>query len=266
MWILLNAAQGQRAAEDHLKVKTPSRGAKMTEKAIESSEITCLLPERIVVLGQALTPVVATLRRSTSRRVRPSGKQFAALDGLSHHSNIIFLGLSHFSDRFQEMVRLVILNEMATDLETGRVVGRLEQVLSDFAEGLRESLGTIPEPGAEEPRTLIIGVYRHHLSEICDWLDELAKSIADPLSALKRRKLPVIDNVALTVNLNLTTPPQMARLQELVRGFTTPAPVETPVIRTASYPRSRPGFLGVLGALAFGLKMANGSRNPRGRW
>jgi len=237
----------------------------MTEKAIESSEITCLLSERIVVLGQALTPVVATLRRSISRRVCPSGKPFSALDSLSHHSNIIFHGLSHFSDRFKELVKLMIRNEMATELETGRIVGRLEQVLSDFADGLRESLSTFPEPGAEEPRTLIIGVYRHHLSEICDWLDELATSIADPLSALARRNLPVIDNVALTISLNLTTPPQMARLHELIRRFTTPAALETPVAQTASYPRSPPGLLGVLGALAFGLKMANGSMRRR-RW
>jgi hypothetical protein len=237
----------------------------VNEKAIESSEITCLLPERIVVLGQALTPVVATLRRNISRRVRLSGKQFAALDGLSHHSSIIFQGLSHFSDRFQDLLKLVIRNEMATVLEIGLVVGRLEQVLADFAQGLRESLGTVPEPGAEEPRTLIIGVYRHHLTEICDWLDELAKSIADPLSALERKNLPVIDNVALTINLNLTTPPQMARLHELIRGFTTAAALETPVAQTVRYPRSHPGLLGVLGALAFGLKMANGSRRQR-RW
>jgi hypothetical protein len=237
----------------------------VNEKATESSEITCLLPERIVVFGQALTPVVATLRRNISRRVRPSGKQFVALDGLSHHSNIIFQGLSHFSDQFQALVKLVTRNEMATDLETGRVVGRLEQVLADFSDGRRELLGTVPEPGAEESRALVIGVYRHHLSEICDWLEELAKSIADPLSALKRRDLPVIDDVAITVNLNLTTPPQMARLQELVCGFTTPAALEAPVAQTVRYPRSHPGLLGVLGALAFGLKMANGSRRQR-RW
>lgn len=237
----------------------------MTEKAIESSEITCLLPERIVVLGQALNPVAASLRRNLSRRVRPSGEQFSALDSLSHHSNIIFQGLSHFSDQFQELVKLVIRNEMATDLETGRIVGRLEQVLADFSDGLRELLGTVPEPGAEEPRALVIGVYRHHLSEICDWLEELGKSIEDPLSALKRRDLPVIDDVAITVNLNLTTPPQMARLQALVRGLATPTPRKVPSVQSALYPRSRPGFLGVLGALALGLKMANGSMRRR-RW
>jgi len=237
----------------------------VNEKANESTEIACLLPARIVVLGQALTPVVVALRRNISRRVRPSGKQFSALDSLSHHSNIILQGLSHFSDRLKDLVKLVIRNEMATELETGRIVGRLEQALSDFADGLRESLSTVPEPGAEEPRTLIIGVYRHHLSEICDWLDELAKSIAEPLSALERRNLPVIDNVALTINLNLTTPPQMARLHELIRGFTTPAALATPVAQTVRYPRSPPRLLGVLGALAFGLKMSNGSIRRR-RW
>ncbi len=77
------------------------------------------------------------------------------------------------SPRLDGLMADVGANEGATALEVGRAAGRLEQVLSEFVYGYLEAKASQPGSDSIEARTLIIGVYRHHIKSICRWLEEL---------------------------------------------------------------------------------------------
>jgi hypothetical protein len=148
----------------------------------------------------------------------------------------------------------VIRNEGATMGEAYRAAGRLEQVLSEFVDGYHEVKSSHDGPEPSEARTLLLGVYRHHLREISAWLDELVQAIADPASALERRGLSPTDGAELSVVLHMTAPPQMTKLNELAKCLQFPQNCPIDEFPGDSPPAPpQPGMLGTLGALAFGF-------------
>jgi hypothetical protein len=73
-------------------------------------------------------------------------------------------------------------------------------------------------------------------------------------------------NVNLTVVLNFTTPPEMAKLNDLAKGCAiAPGPELEPMLEARTEPaleyqqpaNSNPGVLGTIGALAFGVDITN---------
>ncbi len=213
-----------------------------------------MLPARLILLGEALQPVAQAARQSLTSRVRPTGHEFVMLDDLIRHLDVIQEALTHLSPRLTGLMADVVANEGAKALEVGRAAGRLEQVLSEFVDGYLDAKASQAGPEYAEARTLIIGVYRHHIKSICRWLEELVAAIADPAGAVRKRKLAVSPTMELTVVLNMTTPPQMAALGELSMRLrypleTAPAP-PSDVEQLA--PRA-PGFLDTIGALVFGI-------------
>ena len=209
----------------------------------------CLVPTQVTLLGQALKPVAAKLHEDLAQKESATGPKFDTLNDLCLHMGIIEQALAHLEPQCDDLMKSVIQNDKATALVAGRAAGRLEQVLSEFVIGYQEALASTPRHESREARDLILGVYRHHISELSQWLDKLVSAIEDPLETLKEQHIRLAANVVLPVTLNLTSPPQMTRLNEIAQGFQceplnqTPAP-DQPV---------RPGLLATLGALAFGL-------------
>ena len=88
-------------------------------------------------------------------------------------------------------------------------------------------------------------------------MDDLVATISNPAVALRRRGIEPSGDVVLTVPLNMTSPPEMAKLAALVRTLQPPPEdrAEAP-IRLQQARDDRPGVLGTIGALAFGFGLS----------
>ena len=218
------------------------------------NDVVCVLPPQVVILGEALVPVARGARQAMTRRVRSSGHEFVTLEDLSRHMGVIQQALTHLSPRLDGLMTDVIHREGAEVVEIGRSVGRLEQVLSEFVDGYLEAKSSHAGTEASEARSLILGVYRHHIREICDWLEDLVEVIANPSSAIQRRGIAAVANVELTVALKMTSPPEMAKLDALAKSFLPPPETcSEPSPRFEQRETNGPGILGTIGALAFGI-------------
>jgi hypothetical protein len=229
----------------------------MTSPVQPSGETICVLPPQILALGEALAPVAKAARQALVRRVRPSGQDFVALESLSRHMGGIAHALSRLNPRLEGLMYEVIRKEGAGPLEVGRSAGRLEQVISELVDGYLDAKASHAGAESIEARALILGVYRHHIRNICDWLDDLVATISNPAAALRRRGIEPSGDVVLTVPLNMTSPPEITKLGALVRALQPPPEdrVESPI--GPQHTRDdRPGVLGTIGALAFGLGLS----------
>lgn len=226
----------------------------MTAAVPTSCELTCVLPPQILALGEALAPVAKAARHELARRVRPSGQAFMALDDLSHHLGVVEHALTRLTPRLDALMTDVIRNDGAGVLEAGRSAGRLEQVLSELVEGYLEAKASHAGPEDAEARVLMVGVYRHHIRNICDWLEHLISAIANPAREIQLLGIEPSDYVELTIPLNMTTPPEMDKLTLLVERIHHQPPTSqgSPVLPSQSRP-SAPGLLATIGALVFGF-------------
>lgn len=229
----------------------------MTSAVPTSSELTCVLTPQVLALGEALAPVAKAARQALVRSVRSSGQEFVTLDSLSRHIGGIEHALSRLNPRLEALMAEVIRKEGVGPLEVGRSAGRLEQVLSELVDGYLDAKASQADAESVEARALILGVYRHRIRNICDWLDELVATISNPAVGLRRRGIEPSGDVVLTVPLHMTSPPEMVKLDALVRTLQ-PRPEER-VDSTIEPKQTRddgPGVLGTIGALAFGLSLS----------
>lgn len=222
-----------------------------------SSELTCVLPPQILALGEALAPVAKAARHELSRRVRPSGQAFNTLDDLVHHMGVVEHALTELSPRLDGLMTDVVRNDGAGVLGAGRSAGRLEQVLSELVEGYLEAKASHAGPEDAEARVLMMGVYRHHIINICDWLEHLISAITNPAREMQLRGIEPSDYVELTIPLNMTTPPEMDKLTLLVERFHhQPRTRQDPTILSVQPSPREPGLLATIGALIFGFGVA----------
>ena len=234
----------------------------MSSKVQNSNDVVCELPSQVICLGQALPPVIKTVRLAMARKVRSSGLEFEAIADLSSHMGVITNALRHFSPRIEGLMTDVIHNDDAGIAEASRAAGRLEQVLSEFVEGYQSAKAAhAVDTDSREARSLLLGVYRHHVRVICDWLDDLVHAIINPIAALDKQSIPVTSNVMLTIALNMTSPSEMAKLDALARRLRQKSEAsieEAPTQPPRDAPiNDGPGILGTIGALAFGVGLTD---------
>lgn len=221
----------------------------MTKSASKHSDVVCLVPTQVTLLGLALKPVAAMLHDDLAQKEWATGPKFDTLNDLCLHMGIIEQALAHLEPRCDDLMKSLIQNDKATALDAGRAAGRLEQVLSEFVNGYQKALASTPGQDSLEARDLLLGVYRHHICELSQWLDKLVSAIAEPLATLKELHIRLAANVVLPITLNLTSPPQMTRLHEIAQAFQVEPLNQTPIPDQPT----RPGLLATVGALAFGL-------------
>ena len=228
--------------------------------AANQDSVVYSLPPRVVWLGEALVPVAKYLRHALSKRVKPSGHEFVTLDDIAQHMGVIAPALGHLSSPIENLMANVINNESATVSDAHRAAGRLEQVISEFVEGYVAAKASRSGPKTSGPRTLLLGVYRHHLREICNWLEELIQAISNPRAAIEKRCIALTPDTNLTIVLVMTSPPEMEKLDELAKSLLTdvePAIENVPPPRPQSDERARPGILGAIWALVFGIGISS---------
>jgi hypothetical protein len=179
------------------------------------------------------------------------------LESLLQHMGWIEHALSRLTPRLDGLMSDVIQKPTAGPLDVGRSVGRLEEVISELVDGYLLAKASRPDAEEAEAHSLLLGVYRHHIRELCDWLGEIVSTVSNPSAALHRQGLQPIDGVVLTVPLNMTSPPQMAKLAELVEAIQTRLEERVNSTMEPQQKRGdRPGVLGTIGAVAFGVGLS----------
>lgn len=229
----------------------------MTSTSQPPSEMICVLPPQLLPLGEALAPVANATRHALVSRVRPSGHEFAALEDVKRHLDVGAQVLAHLSSRLDSLMTDVIHKDGVSLIEIGRSAGRLEQVLSELVDGYHAVKATHAVPESAEARTLMLGIYQHHILNVCDWLDDLVATIADPALALQRLGIEPSERVELTVTLNMTSPPEMAKLDTLIKQLQSHPMGRMESLNTPVAPRTEkpPGLWSTIGALVFGFSL-----------
>ena len=239
-------------------------------------EANFVVPRQIIYLAEALAPIPIWAQQTMARRVKSSGLEFATFTDAAHHMGVVQNALAHLSPRLDGLMEDIVNNENAELADACRAAGRVQQVLSEFVEGFRAAKAThAVEADAAQARTLILGVYRHHVNVICKWLDELVAAIRDPAAAMRDRGLAQADHIKLTVTLNMTSPPQMAKLSMLANARSDRHEAQcqsTAEIEAAPEQRfeprqvaDSPSILRTLGAIAFGVGFTKAALRPWNR-
>lgn len=241
--------------------KSRRASARQPDEPSPTDEINPVLPDQLKWLVEALKPAGDELHQPAEFPTADGASEFETLTGLARHMGLIDWVLRDIDEWVNDIMSTVIAREDASPLEVGRAAGQLQQLMHMLATGYRDALSTMPNPGAHEARTLLLGVYRHHMTYLAAWLDHLSRAIADPVAEMRRQGLKPARTVTLTISLNLASPPQMARLLEIVEEMRDAEPTGAASEPTAQ--ERRPGALATLGALLFGLGLAQTSSRHR---
>ncbi len=233
----------------------PIRDKSVTVPAGDDDQIRYVLSPRFTIVGEALFPVVNSLREAMAQDVGVCHHEFVMPESLSHHLSVIHRVLERLPLRVEELVNGGSANTDDSDLQqVYRATGRLEEVLSEWVVGFHEVRASHAEPEFGEVRDLLVGVYRHHLLEVCNWLADLIKVIVNPTEATEKAGLPTGEGETLNLSLTISVPPQMGELLSIARRMqaTTGSEIESnPPSHHAA--QAGPGVFATLGALAFGI-------------
>lgn len=181
--------------------------------------------------------------------------------------DLVVDALTRLDDCIERLSTEVLSNEGANATDAGRAAGRLEEALQTFVRGYQIARASHPSTDLEhlskEGRRLIMGVYRHFLKEVLEWIDRLVDALDDPIKVAQATHEPLDKDVTLSIKLTLTTPPQFKRLHEMAHEVVAAITAQQPALTfgndfgTPAPIHSTPGPLAHLGALAFGLAVAS---------
>lgn len=213
-----------------------------------------MLSPRFAIVGDALAPLVNNLRTAMAQDPGLSRHEFVIPESFSRHLSVIQRVLERLPSRVEGLICVNGNGDEPDIAHVYRAAGRLEEVLSEWVDGYQDVKASQAQPEMGEVRDLLVGVYRHHLLEVCNWLADLVKVIADPAAAMKKSDLQMGAGATLTVLLSVTVPPEMDKLLAIAKRMQIETAPETESIpATQRAMQSGPGLLGTIGALAFGI-------------
>ena len=212
-----------------------------------------ILQPGVTALGEALRPMLSELQTQLDARVRSGLRVSDAAGEVADHLDEMADTLSGLTAKVNTLGEL--LSREAPVAEIHRAAGGLEvhldALLARYSEVRRWRPGVSDLPA----RDLLAGVYRHLLTEIRSWMEELVEVIGDPLAAVKRRGLPTSGYVELPINLTLTEAPQLAELHDwLVPGLRGAGDDRLP---PAPARKSGLGFCGTVAAAVLGFAIGD---------
>ena len=181
-----------------------------------------VLPPHVITLGSAMRPVLSKLEaRMMDTPTHRTVAKYDMADAISGQLDELLDTISGLATEVNILDD--VLSTAGADAESHRVVGDIEVYLDDLLAQRFEVLQWRAVGSDARALDLLAGVYRHLLTEIRDWLEELIETIADPLAAVKRRGLPTSGNVELQLTLTLAEAPQLAALHRWVERSHRPA-------------------------------------------
>ena len=171
----------------------------------------CLEPG-VAALGAAMRPLLSTLR---ARMVEPRSRTVAihdAGDAIADHCDDLGSALSKFAAAVDTLGDTLSKDGEGGESWIHHNAGRLGVHLDDLLDGYDEVRRWDARGSDAHAVDLLEGSYRHMLTDILDWLEELVEAIADPVAAAKHRGLPMSGKVKLNLQLAITDPPQLSEL------------------------------------------------------
>lgn len=202
---------------------------------------TIVVPHRLQVLAEALRPVWKRLDARLGHASVPAIPVQGMIKVISDHLDYLQVAVRPLESRVEALMSDVVTNEDVSDAEVYRSVGRFEAPLDDLVDHMQEA-GSISAYGVDvEARDCLVGIYRHALVEIRDWLKDLVESLEDPVAAARARGIPIEGQVELPFTLTMTSAPELDQLNAWMS-------------RQASTGRQKSGlgFWGTVGAIALG--------------
>ena len=207
-----------------------------------------LLPG-VADLGEALRPLLLELQTRMVVSVRRDLSVSDVAGEVADHLDEMEDTVSDLAAKVDSLGELLSREGPITGIHraAGGLEVYLDTLLTRYSEVRRWRAGA----SDQHARRLLAGAYRHLLTEIRDWMDELIETIDDPLAAVRRRGLPTSGSVEIPLTLTLTEAPQLAELHDWLEsellgagGYgPQPAPAEKPGL----------GFLGTVAAVALGF-------------
>lgn len=206
---------------------------------------TIVVPQRLQVLGQALKPVWKCLTEQLEQPHAATIPVHAMLNVISRHLDYLQVAVSPLANRIDDLMRDVVSNEHVTDAQVYRAVGRFEAPLEDLVDHFNEVASLAPYGADIDARNMLVGVYRHSLTEIRDWLKELVEALEDPVAAARARGIPIEGQVELPFTLTMTSAPELEQLTSWLSRH------------ASGGQKSGLGFWGTVGAMVLGWGIGN---------
>lgn len=202
---------------------------------------TIVVPHRLQVLGEALKPVWQKLDDQLAQSSVTAIPVHGMIDVISAHLDYLQVAMRPLGSRVESLMADVVSNEGVSDAEVYRAVGRFEAPLDDLADHFQEARALAVSGVDIEARDCLVGVYRHALVEIRDWLKDLVESLEDPVAAARAKGIAIEGQVELPFTLTMTS---ALELQQLTAWLS----------RQGASCRKRDGlgFWGTVGAMALG--------------
>lgn len=170
------------------------------------------LPPRLGLLGETMRPLARKIALQLDAVVMPELATDGMNEFVARQLQTLTVCVQRIAERAEALMPEVIANDDANAGDVYRAAGRFEAQL-DLLLDAHRAVRAVGAAGRDaETRDLLAGVYRHTLTEIEDWLDELVEALTDPERILRRRGLPMSGDVEIAVTLNLTSAPELAML------------------------------------------------------
>jgi hypothetical protein len=202
----------------------------------------------MTILGEAMRPVWRRVHEKLERPAFPTVPVGNMVGVASDSLHRFVRTIPVLSQRIDDLMRDVVANEAAREVDVYRSVGRFEAVVDDLLVDYRQIQSLQTASSDRTLQELLAGAFRHALTEIRDWLAELVMTLEDPVGAVKKRGLPTTGHVVLPLTLTLTEAPQIKELNRWVQHRAVPA---------ASPSRPPLGFWGTVAAVALGWGIGN---------
>ena len=213
----------------------------------ESVNVT-LLPG-VTALGEALRPLLLKLQAQMDAPVRRDLRVSDLAGEIADHLDDLEDTLQGFVAKANALGELLAREGPAAGIHRG--AGGLEVYLDTLLARYSEVRRWRPGASGAAARDSLAGVYRHLLTEIRDWMDEVVEAIGDPLAEVKRRGLPTSGKAHLGFYLTLTEAPELASLHDWLESNLPGAGGHGS--QSASTERQGLGFLGTVAAAALGF-------------
>ena len=180
----------------------------------------------MVVLGEALKPVLEKIEAQSSEPPRPIGAAKKFRDVMGHAANQISASAGRLDDEVKALNG--VMHADTPEAQVHRAVSRLEMVLDELLESYADMCHALPSPTDERVHRLLLAGLRRMLAQIQEWLRDVVDAMADPKVVLKRRGLPTNGEARLDLPLDLDVPEwdeihalaiQQGEAEKRARGF-----------------------------------------------
>lgn len=212
------------------------------------------IPERLVHLGKAMSPVLAKLNATIAEITPPTIPVDSMLEESSDSLRDLKQAMHKLSDVINLITREVVSNAGANEKVIYRSVGRFDAVLDMAMDQYKYAKSLLPKNNEQDARDLLVKIHLHSLLEVKSWLDDLVETLLNPLETLKRKGLPIEGEIKVPLTLTLTTSPY---LDSLLRWYEHHLNINKNIETTTQSKVASLGLLGKIGVIATGWYVAD---------